>query len=60
VEFGEELLTKDGNGDRVVEDEGLTVVELMRGATQSYTECGSRGRGVVHGFKRSRDLTKNR
>jgi hypothetical protein len=34
-------IAENGDGDRVVEDEGRSIVELVRGAAQGHAKCGS-------------------
>ena len=48
VDFGEVFAAEDGDGDRIVKDEWLRVVELMRRATQSDPKCGSGGASFFH------------
>jgi hypothetical protein len=48
VEFGEILLAEDGDGDRIIKDEWLRIVELVCRATQSDPKCGSGGAGFFH------------
>jgi hypothetical protein len=37
LKLGKVLLAENGDRNWVIEDEGLSVVELMRGSAQSYT-----------------------
>jgi hypothetical protein len=39
---------EDGDGDRVIEDKRLSVVELVCGATQGHAKCRSRGCNRLH------------
>jgi hypothetical protein len=48
IELGQKLLAEDGDGDGVVKDERLGIIELVRGAAQSYSEGGSRGNALLH------------
>ena len=48
VNLGEIFRAEDGDGDGVVEDEGLRVVKLMRGAAHGYAESGAGWAGVLH------------
>jgi hypothetical protein len=46
--FGEEFPAEDGDGNGIVEDERLRVVELMRGAAHRDTESGSGREALLH------------
>ena len=48
VEFGKVLLTEDGDGDGIVENEWRRVIELVRGAAQSHTKSSPRGASGFH------------
>src|SRR5580704_5470353 len=57
VEFGDGLVdlreivgAEDGDGDGVVEDEWLRIVELVRGATHGYAESGAGGGCMLHPY----------
>jgi hypothetical protein len=48
VDLGKVFPAEDGDGDGIVKDEWLRVVELVRRATQSDPKCGSGGASFFH------------